>query len=325
MLEVVSEGQGQGQGQLAAAFQAGLHEAAGNQRIVFGFYDNKIQQWPSTWMTVTPPSPDNWAQWEPILFYAPNGTLWLFWSEGPGARPNLLYAQTTDNSSNFSLWSPKRLLLNASTIPTRAYLYPINRVVITHNGSWLVPTDYGCGGTGAATAAFAMISNDQGLTWFPGGAIPGIPTNGLCPEPAMAVYNETSVFAVVRSAGVGFYQSWSHDHGVTWSKAVNLTGIDGASAKPSLVSYGNESNRTLVLAYNVHDRHRMALSHSRDGGRSWHYFATLDNGTGHTTCYPTNIVDGEQLLTAWSLYYGGPSILSEVQPATILLGRTALP
>ena len=147
----------------------------------------------------------------------------------------------------------------------------------------------------------------------------------------------------VRSAGVGFAQSWSHDGGKSWLPASRST-VDGAASKPSLVSFvpavargsnwpASGPHRVLVLAYNVVDRRRMALSTSRDGGNSWTYLATLDNGTDHTSCYPTTIVVGEEVLTAWSAYFGGPAgestggaaAAAAAAPANIRLARTAVP
>ena len=85
------------------------------------------------------------------------------------------------------------------------------------------------------------------------------------------------------------------------------------------------------MAYNVETRHQMALASSVDGGATWRYYATLDNGTGYTTAYPTNVVRGTEMLTAWSVYRGGPAEAGgvgggpAVAPAEIWLGRTALP
>ena len=159
------------------------------------------------------------------------------------------------------------------------------------------------------------------------------------PNVFMRLVNVSSV----RTAGVGFAQSWSHDGGQSWLPA-SRSPIDGAASKPSLVSFmpakargggsGKRpavgSQKVLVLAWNVVTRRRMALSASRDGGNSWTYFATLDNATDHTTCYPTNIVVGDEVLTAWSTYDGGPSATAaaasaSTAPANIRLARTAVP
>ncbi len=202
-------------GRLAAAFQAGLREADPGQRVLFGVSPDGGRTWPSDWAAVAPePAGVEHAQWEPTLFLAPNGTLWCFWSEGPGSRPNLLFAATASADSGFQRWSRPRLLLNATEgqRPPRGYLYPINRVVVAPaTGAWLLPCDWGCGPE--PTAAFGLISTDRGTTWEVGEGIPGIPTTGLCPEPGMAVVNRSTIAAVVRSAGSGFLQSWSHDGG----------------------------------------------------------------------------------------------------------------
>ena len=306
-------------GRLAAACQAGAREAAPGQRVLVAISPDWGRTWPRGWSAPTPEPPAlHWGQWEPTLFLAPNGTLWLFWSEGPGATPNLLFCSTADAASGYTRWAPPRLILNASRVPGRGYMYPINRVVVAPgDGAWLLPCDWGCGGP--PTGAFTLRSVDGGAAWAADPVLPGIPTSGLCPEPAMAAVNSTSLVAVVRSAGVGFLQSWSHDGGRSWGRAVP-SAVDGAASKPALAALpvppgdgrGGGGNHPLVLAWNVVTRERMALSTSTDGGVHWRYWATIDNGTAspgsqHTSdCYPTVVVAGDALLTAWSTYSGGP-------------------
>lgn len=197
-------------------------------------------------------------------------------------------------------------------------MWPINRVVVSPSApdgnTWLLPCDWGCSETGDTrqTGAFAMRTTDGGATWTATDVIGGVATVGLCPEPAMAYVNATTLVAVVRSAQVGFTQAWSHDDGLTWTTAI-MSAVDGATSKPSLTTVpppehsGTEQVhsdfRTLLLAYNEITRVRMSLSISRDGGDTWQYYATLENGTGiGTDCYPTNIVVGNEVLTVYSTY-----------------------
>lgn len=65
------------------------------------------------------------------------------------------------------------------------------------------------------TGAFTLRSGDGGSVWTIDDDIPGIPSNGLCPEPAIAAVNSTALVALVRNGGVGFLESWSHDGGTT--------------------------------------------------------------------------------------------------------------
>ena len=100
-------------------------------------------------------------------------------------------------------------------MPDRAVVWPISRVVVGPAGRWLLPADYGCGA--APTSAFTLVSDDAGASWLPGATVPDIPVHGLCPEPAMARVNASTLVAVVRARAVGFYISWSHDGGRTFS------------------------------------------------------------------------------------------------------------
>ena len=319
-------------GRLVAACQAGIKEASPDQRILYSISGADGGWDADSWVSTAPEADSDGgalSQWEPTLFLTPNRTLWLFFSQGAttNAAGKLdLWAQTTDKSSDYSRWSPPRKLFDAATAsPPRLTMWPISRVVVSpSDGAWLLPCDWGCGKN---TGAFAMASRDRGATWSAEQAVAGIPSSGLCPEPAMAFANKTSLLAVIRSARIGFMQSWSNDGGRSWSPAVKSS-VNGAAAKPALAAYGENQ---LVLAYNVETRERMALSASSDGGRSWNYFATLDNGTAgpplpqSSTCYPTVLAQDEHLWTTWSTYDNGPRDGTAVGFANIKLARTALP
>ncbi len=106
--------------------------------------------------------------------------------------------------------------------------------------------------------------------------------------------------------------------------------LNGASSKPALTT---APSGALVLAWNVQTRVRMALSTSTNGGMTWAYLATLDNGTDpgapageveRTDAYPTVIVTAGEILTAWSTYNGGPAIDVPPSPANIKLARVPL-
>jgi hypothetical protein len=324
-------------GRLAAACQAGAHEASGDQRILTSISSTNGHTWTDWTAAAAQPPGLNWAQWEPTLFLTPdNKTLWLFYSEGPKSPgPYLLFATTADVSQrHVGEWSKPRLILNVTEYSAKyskpyTYMYPISRIVISpQDQAWLLPCDWGCGDV-PATGAFTVRSTDNGVTFTVDEAIPGLPTHGYCPEPAMASVNHTTILAVVRSKAAGFTQSWSHDGGHHWATATPSP-IDGAASKPALESFRVGSMTKVVLAYNVITRERMALSSSTNGGVTWSYFATLDNGTsplvpGETSdAYPTVVATDQELLTTWSTYgSGGGSGGGGYN--TIKLARTSLP
>ncbi len=230
-----------------------------------------------------------------------------------------MLVSTTDSKSGYKKWSPPRVIFNVTKNGDgdRPLIWPINRLLVDpETGNWLLPSDWGCGGN---TGAFNLRSNDNGTSWYADTGIPGIPNQGLCPEAAIAAVNKSTFVAVIRSRGVGFYQSWSHDNGLHWSNAT-FSSLDGASSKPALISYFpslnlKHENNILVLAYNVVKRKKMSLSLSIDGGYRWKYFATIDNGTNYTTAYPTAIQRDRQIVTVWSTYGG----FSDIKLATTSL------
>ena len=158
-------------GKLMVATQAGINEGSPDMRIIYALSKDNGRTWPDYWLDAVPEKSSagpRWPQWQPVLFYdSSNTTLWLFWSEGPGSNPNLLYCSTTTAASGFAQWSPQRLILNATTeTARRKLLWPVGRVVISPaaDGAWLLPCDWGCGFKGASTGTFLARSMDAGLT-----------------------------------------------------------------------------------------------------------------------------------------------------------------
>lgn len=167
-------------GLVAAACQAGGRESSADQRILYAVSQDGGHTFPESWAATAPEASGVvGTQWEPTLFLAPNGTLWLFYSQGPAGVPNLLFAQTTTASSSWQAWSPPRLIFNVTAVPKQAgvgqpvYMYPISRVVISPiDGAWLLPSDWGCGGKAAPTGAFTVRSSDQVRALVRPGTIP---------------------------------------------------------------------------------------------------------------------------------------------------------
>jgi predicted neuraminidase len=322
-------------GRIAAACQAGAKEGSTDQRILYSISDAYGRFDATGGWVQTAPETQGLSQWEPTLFLAPNRTLWLFFSQGvaPLSGSFNLFSQTAEADTGYTRWSSPRLLFNTSTArPARNLMWPVNRVITTPGQQdWLLPCDWGCA---PPTGAFAMRSSDAGISWKADSAIPGTALQHGCPEPALAVVNSSTLLAIVRNTGTGFLQSWSHDNGQSWSAAVPSS-VPGASSKMALQSLpttSGASSSTLVLAWSVRSRERMALSTSTDGGVSWRYYATLDNGTSvappeSSDCYPTVLHVRDSLLTTWSTYDGGPrvSVDDETGYANIKLARTPLP
>lgn len=325
-------------GRIAAACQAGAREGSQDQRILYTISDAQGGfDATNGWVETAPElATQGLSQWEPTLFLAPDRTLWLFFSQGSIAESHNdsfnLFAQSAGADSAYTRWSPPRLIFNTSLArPARKKMWPVNRIITTPGQKdWLLPCDWGCA---PPTAAFAMRSSDAGESWQADAPIPGTALHSGCPEPAMAVVNSSTLLAMVRNTGTGFLQSWSHTNGKSWSAAVPSS-VPGASSKMALQSLPaapGAGASTLVLAWSVQSRERMALSTSTDGGESWHYYATLDNGTAvappeSSDCYPTVLRVRDSLLTTWSTYDGGPSEANADKGyANIKLARTPLP
>eukprot|EP00040_Diaphanoeca_grandis_P022394 m.120182 g.120182 ORF g.120182 m.120182 type:complete len:463 (+) comp28794_c0_seq1:128-1516(+) len=274
-------------GKMVAAFQSASSEGAVDQRILMSVSLNGGASFGSF---VAPIPARIGPQWQPIFHYdVPNSTLWMFYSEGPTS----LFAVTSIDDA--VTWSQPRLIFNASSLGW-ARVWPINRLAV-QGSRWLLPCDYGCGGT---TAAFALISLNNGQTWAPSETIPNA-TLG-CPESAMVAINSTAVFALIRFNEIGLLQSWSSDGGQHWSVATD-SGVNSATSKPALTSIiiPPSSTPTLYLAYNVLSRKTMALLKSLDLGETWSFHATLESGDELVSdCYPTVLTVNNSVLTSYT-------------------------
>ena len=137
-----------------------------------------------------------------------------------------------------------------------------------------------------------LRSKDGGLTWTTGGDIYAEykrihpkAAGGLC-EPATVVLADGRIMALARNGTAKLYQSWSSDHGITWSQPQpsQLTAHNSPAALWKI-----EGSNKIVVVWNESDKERnpLSIAVSGDGGKTWGPSRIIAQTGGMQAAYPS--------------------------------------
>ncbi|MGI6209427.1 MAG: sialidase family protein [Anaerolineae bacterium] len=175
-------------------------------------------------------------------------------------------------------------------------------------------------GTGHHTVK-CFLSDDDGHTWHSHEFVLDLPRRGAM-EPGVVELADGSLLMVLRSQLGRLYFSRSSDAGEAWS-VPEMSGIVAPEAPSALARVPQSEDLLLVWNDNYdppvdHGGNRSPLRSalSRDGGRKWYRFRTLEGDPDRAYSYPSiTFADDEVLLT----YY------EREQPGRLSLVFRALP
>lgn len=179
----------------------------------------------SIWLARLAPGADRWSnpaqmtddptrsEQNPVLFTAPDGTVWLFHTSQPGGRQDeceIRYRRSTDGGKTFG---PGERLGDFSGVFIR------QPVQITPAGRWLLPgfrctAPAGERWTGGLDTAVVLYSDDQGSSWqaqeVPD-SLGAVHMNPLPPQQGVspAFYRDRFANFVQRSQSLDGGESWS--------------------------------------------------------------------------------------------------------------------
>jgi len=214
--------------------------------------------------------------WNPVLFRAANGVVWLFYKFGPSPREwTGGYRSSTDGGRT---WSAPRSLPAGLLGPVRS------KPLILDDGTIVAGTSVE---SYQAWACWVEISRDHGYTWTRHGPIvhPEEPFGVIQPTVVPISRGRLRMFMRSRNIGRICYAD-SADGGRTWSgaKETNLpnpnSGIDALRLRDG----------RLALIYNHTSKGRtpLSLAVSADDGVTWKQVLTLEDGPGEYS-YPALI------------------------------------
>ena len=154
------------------------------------------------------------SEQNPILFPAPDGTLWLLHTAQHSGNQDTALVRCRVSNDHGATWGPTRELF------TQAGIFVRQPVVVISNGDWLVPIFHcrvnpGERWSGDHDTSAVMISSDQGRTWTEH-AVPD--SIGCVHMNVLAARNGKSLVAFYRSRWADHvWRSTSSDGGRTWT------------------------------------------------------------------------------------------------------------
>ncbi len=225
------------------------------------------------------------AEGNPVIFQAPDGTVWLFYVQRYGDTWTDSRIKAKVSHDGARTWSDSIMVALERGMMVRG------RPIVLNNGKYLLPIYQETGedreNVGADTASLFIFFDETGQTWEYSGKIQS-PTGNLQPAPVQIT--DDHLIAYCRRGGgyepttTGYLiRSESHDGGKTWS-----AGEDCEFPNPNAaVDFIKLQNGHLVLVYNdnMNDRTPLRVAISTDNDKTYPYQRNIGEGE-NTFAYP---------------------------------------
>jgi predicted neuraminidase len=236
-------------GDLACVWFGGTQEGMSDISIYFSRLACGSMQWsPAEKLSDDPER----SEQNPLLFPAPDGTLWLMWTAQLSGNQDTAFIRRRLSRDNGRSWGPIETLFPVQTGRGTFIRQPI---VVLDNGDWLLPVFYchvtpGRKWNGDDDTSAVKISSDAGQTWRD----VEVPGSRGCVHMCIERLTDGTLLALFRSRWAdSIYQSRSSDHGRTWSapvatilpnnnSSIQLTGL----ANGHLALVFNDSRATIT-------------------------------------------------------------------------------
>lgn len=313
-------------GDLGCVWFAGTQEGVPDISVWF----SRLPVGSTTWSQPVKLSDDpGRSEQNPVLFAAPDGTLWLLYTAQHAGNQDTAEVRVRVSGDSGRTWGPARTLFPATG---RGGIFIRQPVVVLDSGRWLLPV-FHCVSTpgqkwvGDRDTSAVMVSDDRGATWR---EVP-VPDSTGCVHMNIQPLADGSLLALFRSRWADhIYESRSTDDGLTWS-APATTELPNNNSSIQFVrlhddrlalvfnesSAADATERRASLYDEIDDdglatagprterpqdtgrgrtafwgapRAPMTLALSDDGGRSWPVRRNLEVGDGY--CLTNNSRDG---------------------------------
>lgn len=310
----------------AAWYSGGEGECAGNFVLV-AISDDKNQSWSAPVWVVDPPQ-ENIRAFDPSMFTAPDGRVFLFWSQCYSekvadifdGRNGVWYSvcENPDDEPEKFKWSlPVRICDGVM----------MNKPIVMTDGTWALPVSVWnlnhdrC--PEKDTGAFIYVSEDRGRSFSRRGGV-------IIPR-KVASYDEHSIYerkdrslVMLIRVKCGFYETVSTDGGFTWSEPC-LSDIPGPNTRAYI---GRLHSGKLLLVYNdaVFSRCNMTAALSSDDGRTFPEKIMID--MRKRVSYPDVIqsADGTiYIIYDHDRYNGGTILCTNLTQADVENGKMVTP
>lgn len=280
-------------GEYLVAWFGGTHEKHDDVSIWMSRGDGKTWEVPQKVAKIR-----NDPHWNPVLFNAPDGKLYLYFKVGKEIDDWETWVQSSEDKGK--TWSQPTELVPGD----RGGRGPVrNHIIVLSDGTWLAPAS---NEKNKVWNAFMDRSADGGKTWE---ATPFleldrklIAEEGII-QPTAWESSPGNVHVLMRSSGGKIARSDSKDYGKTWSP-VYLTDLPNNNSGIDVAHLGGEK---IALIYNPvsenwGDRNPIDLAISLDNGKTWAFHQTIERGEDPETefSYPSIIRDGEYLALTYT-------------------------
>lgn len=227
----------------------------------------------STWqevLAIDPDGPGPLRAYDPEVWLAPDGHLWLFWAQQVTKEPataHLWAMSTADADRSRPVWTPPRLLMRGVMM-----CKPIR----LSSGEWCFPVS---AWHQESDSAACVVSQDGGRSWSVRGAC-HVPKEVRSFDEHMIVEKEDSSLGMWVRTRYGIGESLSRDRGRSWS-ALQPSPVRHTSSRFFI---GRLPSGNLLLVKNGPidqdvGRSRLTAFISTDDGRTWSTGLLLDDRT----------------------------------------------
>ena len=270
------------QGRLWATWYAGKTPGEDrNNYVVVASSGDRGRTWRET-LVIDPDGEGPVRAYDPEVWFAPDGRMWLFWAQGfdqpAKLGPSGVWSMTAKEADDEDVqWSEPRRLSDGVMMC---------KPLVLSTGEWGLPISFWH--RRDARSAGMVVSSDRGEIWSERGACDVPPEVRSHDEHMLVERRDGSLWMLVRTSyGIG--ESFSRDRGVTWSPLTPASIQHPASrffirrlssGNLLLVKHGPITTRT--------ERSHLTAYLSSDDGSTWSGGLLLDERRG--VSYP----DGQQ-------------------------------
>jgi len=281
-----------GNGQFMIVWFAGSHEK--NDDVGIWMSKGQPGNWEDPKMLV---KVRNDPHWNPVLFNAPDGKLYLYFKVGKEIDDWETWVQHSEDAGE--TWSKAQELVEGD----RGGRGPVrNHILVLSDSTWLAPASLE---KNKVWNAFVDRSEDGGKTWLITETLildrNLVKGEGVI-QPALWESKPNRIHMLLRTSAGKIGRSDSKDNGFTWSP-VELTDLPNNNSGIDLVKIKDE---TIALVFNPvgenwGKRYPMQLAVSFDNGMTWPVKEIIEAGEGKNEfSYPSIIYDEGYLVFCYT-------------------------
>ncbi|MEX2564395.1 MAG: sialidase family protein [Cyclobacteriaceae bacterium] len=216
----------------------------------------------------------NDPHWNPVLFNAPDGKVYLYFKVGKEIDDWETWVQYTEDGGE--TWSEARELVpgdKGGRGPVR------NHMLVLSNGTWLAPASVE---DNRVWDVFIDRSEDEGKTWEATDKLEldrNIITGEGVIQPALWESQPGHVHMLMRSSSGKICRSDSEDYGKTWSK-IEETDLPNNNSGIDVAHIGGEKVAVIYnpVAENWGKRYPITVALSTDNGKTWPLKYDIEKG-----------------------------------------------